>query len=69
MTKQFRIEHNLETGEIIKIELTGDELLEHEKTLAETNAALAAEKKKAADKEALCAKLGISLDEAALLLS
>jgi len=69
MTKQFRIEHNLETGEIIEIELTGNELLEHEKTLAETNAALEAEKKKLADKEELCAKLGISLDEAALLLS
>ena len=69
MTKQFRIEHNLETGEVLEIELTADELIEHEKTLAQSNAALAAEKKKIADKEALCAKLGISMDEAKLLLS
>jgi hypothetical protein len=69
MTKLFKIEHNLETGEILEIELTGDELIEHQKTLTEANAALAAEKKKVADKEALCAKMGISMEEAKLLLS
>jgi hypothetical protein len=69
MTKQFKIEHNLETGEVLEIELTGDELIEQKKILEESNAALAAEKKKVADKEALCAKLGITTDEAALLLS
>jgi hypothetical protein len=69
MTKQFRIEHNLETGEILEIELTPEEIIENEKISAKANAALEAEKKKVADKEALCAKLGITTDEAALLLS
>jgi len=69
MSKLFKIEHNIETQEILEIELTSDELIEHEKTLANANALLAAEKKKLADKEALCEKLGISMNEAKLLLS
>ena len=66
MTNPIVIEHNVATGEI----------LEREMTKAEANAraeqeatALAAEETKLAEKAALLARLGITNDEAALLLS
>lgn len=69
----FRIEHNVETGEVIEIPLTAAEIKEIEKEaqttaaqIANENAALAA---KATEKAALLAKLGITDDEAKLLLS
>ena len=69
----FRIEHNVETGEIKQIELTAAEIKEKEKIDADVAAKVAAEKAieatKEAEKAALLAKLGITADEAALLLS
>jgi hypothetical protein len=68
----IRIEHNLETGEVTEIELTAAELKVKEKEIAETvekvNTAIIAIEAKAAEKAALLEKLGISEDEARLLL-
>jgi phosphopantetheinyl transferase (holo-ACP synthase) len=61
--------HNVETNEVIEREMTVDELAQHEadKTLADTIAAENAAKEAA--RAALLAKLGITEDEAKLLLS
>jgi hypothetical protein len=68
MAKQTIKIHNVETGEVIEREMNADELAQ----LAAENAAsqLEAEAKaaKAAEKAALLAKLGITEDEAKLLL-
>jgi hypothetical protein len=69
----IKIEHNVVTGEIKEIQLTADEIAIQEaeaKKIANANAErLAAEAQKAADKAALLSKLGITEDEAKLLLS
>jgi hypothetical protein len=69
----IRIEHNVETGEIIEIQLTAAEIKdiqERQKKGEARNAAAQAEADaKAAEKAALLAKLGITDDEAKLLLS
>jgi len=69
MTKPMIKILNVETGEEIEREMNADELkvynadkVAHELTLAEME-------KKATDRQALLAKLGITADEAALLLS
>ena len=69
---EFRIEHNVTTGEIIEIPLTDKEIDELEKsradyakTQAELNAVAA---QKASDKAALLAQLGITEEQAKLLL-
>ena len=66
------IEINCETGEVIERELTADELAQREadaKAAADLKAAEDAEKAaKTVEKAALLAKLGITADEAALLL-
>jgi hypothetical protein len=68
-----RIEHNVETGEIKEIELTAAEIKAKEADAAQTADKIvlenAAHQAKAAEKAALLAKLGITADEAALLLS
>lgn len=65
--------HNLETGEIIERELNEDELKQQEidqiNFEAQQEIRLAETKSKAAAKSALLAKLGITADEAKLLLS
>ena len=63
------VEHNVETGEIIKREMTVAEIKENEKLIEIAIAEKAAEATKAAEKAALLAKLGITDDEAKLLLS
>ena len=73
----FRIEHNVETGEIKQIDLTPEEIADIEARQAklqaeqaEANAARQAEADAAAAaKEALLTKLGITEEEAKLLLS
>lgn len=63
---------NVETGEIIEREMTADEIKAEKAEQAERAAkeaeALEAESQKAADKAALLSKLGITEDEARLLL-
>ena len=65
MTKLFKIEHNAETGEIKEIELTAKEIAEKQSE-AQSQAEL--ETIKATEKAALLVKLGITEDEARLLL-
>ena len=63
------IEHNIETGEIIEREMTKAELDQLKKDNEAQAVLIAAEAAKAAEKAALLAKLGITEDEAKLLLS
>ena len=61
--------HNTETDEVIDREMNADELEQHKKDLAESAKAKKDVATAAASKEALLIKLGITADEAALLLS
>lgn len=61
--------HDVETGEVIEREMTADELKQHEKDKANAALAKEIEAAKAAEKTALLDKLGITEDEAKLLLS
>lgn len=61
--------HNVETGEIIEREMNVQELAQWETDKATQKASDEAEATKAAEKAALLAKLGITDDEAKLLLS
>ena len=69
----FRLEHNVTTGEIVEIALTVDEIAElqtlKEEAEAAASAQAAAEAAKAAEKAALLERLGITAEEAKLLLS
>jgi hypothetical protein len=69
----FRIEHNVETGEIKEIELSAQEIIELEIQYAEakakSDAAEAEANQKATAKTALLAQLGITEEQAKLLLS
>ena len=69
---EIKIEHNVQTGEIIEIPLTDKEIKELEKSRAEGVAAQAAAEtaaaQKAADRAALLAQLGITEEQAKLLL-
>jgi hypothetical protein len=69
MTKSMIRIHNSETGEIIDREMNAEELAELAADKSAADAVKAAEEKAAADKAALLAKLGITADEAKLLLS
>jgi len=63
------IEHNVETGEIIERDQTTQEVKQAEKdTLEQVNNAIA-KQDKADAKTAVLAKLGISAEEAKILLS
>jgi uncharacterized protein YcbK (DUF882 family) len=61
--------HNVETGEIIEREMNDAELAQHESDKLAHLARKAAETTKETQKAALLEKLGITLDEAKLLLS
>jgi hypothetical protein len=61
-------EHNTETDEIIDREMTDDELAYYEAGKAELQANLKAEQDKAATKQAVLTKLGLTADEVAALL-
>jgi len=62
------IEHNVETGEVVEREMNKAELDELKAAQAEAKARAEAEAQKATEKAALLAKLGITEDEARLLL-
>ena len=70
--KMFRIEHNVETGEIKQIQLSSEEIAELEIQHAAAKASAAAAQAEAAAKEsarqALLSRLGITQEEAQLLL-
>ena len=61
-------EHNATTGEIIEREATSEELANAKASEAASKARQLEEATKAANKSALLAKLGITAEEAALLL-
>ena len=73
----FRIEHNVETGEITQIDLTPEEIADIEAIQAKSQAEQAEanatrQAKAAADaaaRAAILTKLGITAEEAKLLLS
>jgi len=61
--------HNVETGEVITREMNENELSRLAKANADLEARVAAENEVALEKAALLARLGITEDEAKLLLS
>jgi hypothetical protein len=61
--------HNAETGEVIEREMTAEELAQLIIDEANFNASKEAEATKAAEKAALLARLGMTAEEARLLLS
>jgi len=67
MTNYIKI-HNVETGEVIEREMTKAELDKLKAEQAESLAYAETQAIKAAEKAALLAKLGITEDEAKLLL-
>ena len=69
MTKPMVRIHNTETNEIIDREMNNPEYAQYEKDVSEAQARTEAKAKAEADKTALLAKLGITADEAKLLLS
>ena len=69
MTKPMIRIHNVETGEIIDREMTAAEIKAHDLDAAALKALEDANAAKAISKAALLDRLGITADEAALLLS
>ncbi len=63
-----RIEHNIETGEIIERDFNAEELAQYQKDLAAQEAAKAEQTAKAEQRAALLERLGITEEEAKLLL-
>jgi hypothetical protein len=68
MTTQIKI-HNVASGEIVEREMTEAELAQREASQIAAESQKSIDDAKAAQKVALLAKLGITADEAALLLS
>ena len=60
--------HNIETGEIVEREMNPEELAQYEIDETKRLAALASAEAKAAQKAALLDRLGITAEEAKLLL-
>jgi hypothetical protein len=69
MTKPIILEHNCETDEIIEREMTDDEFAAYKENQDQTKAEQAIDEAKELAKADLLSKLGITADEAALLLS
>lgn len=63
-----RIEHNVETGEILQIELTEEEVKEFTARQKENEKAEKARAKAEAEKAALLARLGLTEDELKTIL-
>jgi hypothetical protein len=60
--------HNAETGEVIEREMNAQELAQWQKEKTEKEAEVQTKIEQAAAKQALLDKLGITVEEAALLL-
>jgi hypothetical protein len=69
MTKPMIRIHDVETGEIVDREMTASEIKAHDADAAALKALEDANAAKAISKAALLERLGITADEAALLLS
>ena len=68
MTKPMIRIHNVETGEIVDREMTDIEYAQYQAEQADRQMKAADEIAKSAEKAALLERLGITADEAALLL-
>ena len=68
MAKQIIVIHDLATGEVIEREMTVEELAQLDADKAEATAQASLEATKAATRQAVLDKLGLSADEAKLLL-
>jgi hypothetical protein len=68
MSKIMGTFHDVETGEVIERELTAEELASRQSVLDSETERKAEEAQRDSDREALLAKLGITADEAKLLL-
>lgn len=62
-------QHNVETGEILTRELTAEEIAENEANAKKAEAEREERAKLAAEKQAVLDKLGLSPEEAAVLLA
>ena len=62
-------EHDATTGKIVEREMTANEIAQWEADKTESETVKAAEAAKASEKAALLAQLGITADQAKLLLS
>lgn len=69
MSKPIIREHNIETGEFVDREMTDAEFEQYNKDQAESEAKINEELAQSTAKIELLAKLGITEDEAKLLLS
>lgn len=69
MTKPMILEHNVETDEVIEREMTSDELAAYTENVAQAQAEQAIAEAKETAKAELLTKLGITAEEATLLLS
>lgn len=69
MTKPTIKIHDIQTGEVIEREMNREELEQHEADLLAAQSRVEAEATKAAEKAALLAQLGITEEQAKLLLS
>lgn len=69
MTTSIKTIHNVETGEIIERAMTAAEIAQDKKDQIEFAALKAEREAKAAAKAALLERLGITAEEAALLLA
>ena len=63
-----KLVHNVETGEVLEMELDADELTQRANDIAESKILKAEIKAEESAKTALLERLGINADEAALLL-
>ena len=68
MTNPIIRVHNQETGEVIDREMTAEELAEYEADKTASQAKAEAETAKAATRAAILDRLGLTQEEAALLL-
>jgi hypothetical protein len=68
LIKMKILEHNVETGEVIERDLTADELAQYKKDEATEKAKKANIESAATQKAALLERLGLTPDEAALLV-
>jgi len=68
MSTQIKIIHNIQTNEVIKREMTADELAQWEADQAAIAIEIAAKAEAADKRQALLDKLGITEEEARLLL-
>lgn len=68
MSNPIIVIHNVETGEVLEREMNAEELAIYEINLANSAKEKAAEEKAKADKAALLNRLGITEEEAKLLL-